>query len=206
MIRIHNASIAYGKEVIFKNLTLHVPPSTMNCITGASGKGKSSLLNAIMGFTPLNEGSITINNQPLSKENIHTIRNNIAWLPQEIALPAEWVYDMIEIPFLLKANQTSPFSKEKLFSYFKMLDLDQNLYEKRVREISGGQRQRIMLSVATLLEKKILIVDEPTSALDAASVGKVILFLQHLRDKGITILAVSHDERFITACDHIYTL
>ena len=87
-----------------------------------------------------------------------------------------------------------------------MLDLDQNLYEKRVREISGGQRQRIMLSVAALLEKKILIVDEPTSALDAASVGRVILFLQNLRDKGVTILAVSHDERFIAACDHIYTL
>lgn len=206
MIHIHNASIAYGSEILFKGLTLQIPLATMNCITGASGKGKSSLLNAIMGFTPLSDGTITIDNQLLSKENIHAIRNKIAWLPQEIALPAEWVHEMIEIPFLLKANQLLPFSKTELLSYFDALGLDKNLYEKRVREISGGQRQRIMLTVATMLHKKMLIVDEPTSALDPSSIDKVILFLQNLRNKGVTILAVSHDERFISACDHTYTL
>jgi ABC-type multidrug transport system ATPase subunit len=206
MIHIHNASIAYGREILFKGLTLHVPPATMNCITGASGKGKSSLLNAIMGFTPLQEGSVTINNLRLSQENISTNRNCIAWLPQEVALPAEWVREMIETPFLLKANQSNPFSKIELLSYFEALGLDRNLYDKRVREVSGGQRQRIMLAVAALLHKKIIIVDEPTSALDPASVEKVIIFLKSLSKKGVTILAVSHDERFIAACDHTYTL
>lgn len=112
----------------------------------------------------------------------------------------------IQLPFELKANRGIHFSKTELFSTFKELNLEEELYTKRVSEISGGQRQRIMIAVAALLQKPFLIVDEPTSALDAVSVERVLNFFNILSQKGMTILAVSHDRTFKLGCDNIIYL
>lgn len=206
MLDIINTSISFGNDILFKGLTIQLKKTEMVCVTGQSGKGKSSLLNAIMGFVPLKEGTISVDGVKLGIGTVEQIRRKIAWLPQELSLPSEWVSEMIAIPFELKANQAVHFSKDKLLSFFSLLGLDTELYNKKVSEISGGQRQRIMIAVAACLEKELLIVDEPTSALDPISVDKVIDFFQFLRNKGMTILAVSHDMRFIKACDSSYVL
>lgn len=206
MLDIINASISFGNDILFSGLTIRLKKTEMACITGESGKGKSSLLNAIMGFIPLKEGTISVDGIKLSITTVEQIRRKIAWLPQELSLPSEWVSEMVAIPFSLKANQTVHFSKDKLLSFFPPLGLDIELYNKKVSEISGGQRQRIMIAVAACLEKELLIVDEPTSALDPLSVDKVIDFFRLLKNREMTILAVSHDVRFITACDSSYVL
>lgn len=137
---------------------------------------KTSLLNAILGFTSLREGSITVNNIVLNKNSIDLIRKQIAWIPQELALPLEWVKDMIQLPFGLKANRATPFSETQLFNCFGELGLERELYYKRVNEISGGQRQRMMIAVASMINKPLIVVDEPTSALDSDSTEKVLAF------------------------------
>lgn len=213
MIEIKDASIAYGNEVLFTGLSFAVKKGGMGCITGESGTGKSSLLNAVMGFVPLKQGRITVDGIDVSPSAIDRVRSRIAWVPQELALPSEWVREMIAIPFELKQNRRRcqmddkdcPL-KERLMQAFALLGLDAELYDKRVSEISGGQRQRIMLAVASLLGKEILVTDEPTSALDPASVDRVVRFFHQLQLKGTTILTVSHDPRFIAACDTIITL
>lgn len=206
MIYVDNASIVYDNQIVFTDFTMHISKGTVACITGESGKGKSSLLNALMGFVSLSEGDIRIDDIHLTSSSIERIRTLIAWLPQELALPAEWVSEMIDIPFQLKTNGNRTCDKTQLFELFKELGLEESLYGKRVQEISGGQRQRIMLAVSVLLNKKVLIVDEPTSALDPQSVQRVIGFLRRLCNNGLTVLAVSHDERFIDSCDVVYKL
>lgn len=178
----------------------------MVCISGPSGCGKSSLLNAVLGLTPLKEGSIFVGGIQLNKENIDYIRKQIAWIPQELALPTEWVKEMIALPFNLKANRNIPFSEETLFYCFEQLGLEKELYHKRVNEISGGQRQRIMIAVAAMIEKPLMIIDEPTSALDAESIQKVLTFLRQQTNKGCAILAVSHSVDFVTGCSRHITM
>lgn len=185
----------------------------MACITGESGTGKSSLLNAVMGFVPLKEGRIIVDGIKLTSETVDLIRTRIAWVPQELSLPAEWVGEMISIPFELKQNKKNSLLEEKIcplrqrvMEVWNMLALEPELYDKRVSEISGGQRQRMMIAVASLLNKKILIADEPTSALDPASVDRVIQFFHYLQLKGVTVLTVSHDSRFISGCDTVFTI
>lgn len=213
MIQINNASIVFGKDVLFSKLTFNVNKGSMACITGVSGTGKSSLLNAVMGFVPLHEGEIIVDGIILSPSSVDGIRKKIAWVPQELALPVEWVSEMITVPFELKQNRKKYLIekengsfKKRLMDAWMVLGLEPELYDKRVSEISGGQRQRMMIATAALLDKDILIADEPTSALDPASVDRIVLFFHHLKASGATILTVSHDPRFIAGCDTVFKL
>jgi len=206
ILQIDDACIAFGEDTLFSGFCLQLHEREIACISGQSGRGKTSLLNAILGFVPLKAGSITVNGILLEKTTIDLIRRQVAWIPQELALPSDWVKEMVQLPFNLKANRNTPFSLDKLFACFDELGLEEELYDKRVNEISGGQRQRIMIAVATLMQKPLLIVDEPTSALDAGSTEKVLAFFRKQMRAGSAILAVSHDQGFAQGCNQMITL
>ena len=192
MINIENISISFGNLTLFRGLDLQVHYGESVCICGGSGSGKSSLLKAVLGFVPLSEGTIRVDGTLLAPKTADHIRKKIAWIPQELALPSEWVSEMVRMPFELKANREAGFSKERLMDYFVSLGLEEKLYDKRVNEVSGGQRQRIMLAVTALLDKPLLVVDEPTSALDPISTSKIEDLVWELKDK-YTIIMVTHN-------------
>ncbi len=206
MLRIEEASITFGDKTLFSGLNLHLHSGELACIQGESGKGKTSLLNAIMGFVPLSNGRIIVDGIELDRYTIDAIRRHIAWIPQELALPSETVREMVRLPFELKTNRSTVFSERRLFDYFESLGLLNELYTKRVNEISGGQRQRIMIAVAGLLGKKIIVVDEPTSALDEGSAERVLDFFLNRAAEGTTILSVSHDRKFAAGCHRLIEL
>ncbi len=201
MLVIEDASIAFREQPLFAHFNLHISPGEMASLSGPSGCGKSSLLNAVLGFTPLKEGRIFVQGIPLERHTIDHIRKLTAWVPQDLSLPHEWVKDMVQMPFQLKANKQVVFSEQHLFDCFEELGLEVNLYHKRVSQISGGQRQRIMIAVAAMLSKPLMLADEPTSALDAVSGEKVLKFLKKQAATGTAILAVSHDEAFSAGCE-----
>ena len=205
MLQIEGASIAYGHDILFSNFNLQLRRGEIACISGSSGCGKTSLLNAILGFTPLKEGRITVNNIILDKNSIDLIRKQIAWIPQELALPLEWVKDMIQLPFSLKANRATPFSEMQLFNCFEELGLEEELYYKRVNEISGGQRQRVSIARAILKNPPILNLDEATSALDTESERLVQEALERLM-KSRTTIAIAHRLSTIKNADEICVL
>ena len=146
------------------------------------------------------EGGINVNGVELNNITIHQIRKLIAWIPQELALPMEWVRDMVQLPFTLKANRATSFNESVLFAKFEELGLENELYDKRVNEISGGQRQRMMIAVASMLNKSLILADEPTSALDVESSIMVRNFFLRQAQKGCAILAISHDANFSCGC------
>lgn len=206
ILKIDNACIAFGGDTLFSDFCLQLYEGEIACISGQSGCGKTSLLNAILGFVPLKAGSIIVNGIRLEKGTIDQIRRQVAWIPQELSLPMEWVKEMVQLPFNLKSNRATPFSTEKLFDCFEDLGLEEDLYDKRVNEISGGQRQRIMIAVAAMMKKPLMIVDEPTSALDPESTDKVIAFFRKQMKEGGAVLAVSHDQSFAQGCNQVITL
>ena len=206
MLHINNACIAFGTEVLFSGFEMKLEKGETACIVGQSGCGKTSLLNAVMGFVPLYEGTIKVGGTLLDKSTIDLVRRQIAWIPQELALPFEWVKEMVSLPFELKVNRSVPFSEERLFTCFDELGLEHELYFKRVNEVSGGQRQRIMLAVAALPNKPLIVIDEPTSALDTGSTDKVLAFFRRQAEKGAAVLAVSHDKDFASGCHYLIEL
>lgn len=207
MLRIEHLGIHFGQTDILKDVNLHVGKGELICLTGPSGCGKTTLLRAIMGFVSSYQGSIVVDNVPLSARTIESIRQRIGWMPQGLSLPIEWVSEMVRLPFDLRINKGVHYSEEKLLTYFDKLGLERGVLSKRIHEISGGQCQRILLAITALQEKPLLIIDEPTSALDSASSLRALQFVQQLaREEGRTILVVSHDKQFMEGCDKVMTL
>lgn len=206
MLRIENITLKLGNQLLFRHFNMQVNAGEMVCLTGESGCGKTSLLKVVLGFLPLSEGQIYVDNEKLTIETVQQIRQKIAYVPQELFLPCEWVSEMVQLPFELKSNRDVKFSSERLFRYWEKLGLDADSYHKRVAKISGGQRQRMMLAVSGMLRRKLLLIDEPTSALDGESMNKVMDFFQELKQEGCALLAVSHDTRFSQGCDRTINL
>lgn len=199
MIQFNNTYFIYDEKPLISGFSVNIARSEKVVIYGPSGSGKSTLIHAILGFVQAEQGEIIVNNLPISPDSINEIRQLTSWLPQDISLPYNSVRDMILAPFEFKANHSRKPSDQEILAEFDKLKLEHNLLEKGITEISGGQKQRILLLTTVLLRKPILLLDEPTSALDAQSVDLVINYLKSLTDT--TIIAISHDEKFINAFD-----
>lgn len=201
MLEVKNASVTLNGQLLFGGLSFAVDDGRTLCVTGPSGSGKTTLLRALMGFQPLAEGHISIDGELLTPSSAEEFRKIMSYIPQELALPSEWVRDMVRLPFGLKANRDVTFSKDKLMEEWGRLGLAQELYDKKVAELSGGERQRVMLSVAGMLGRPILLADEPTSALDAVSADLVAEYLRNQASHGCTVVVVTHDARLADCCD-----
>lgn len=201
MLEIKNVKIKFGDKTLLGGLSLSAEDGQVVCISGDSGCGKTSLLRAILGFLPLEEGHVSIDGELLTPAAAGEFRKFMAYVPQDLAMPMETVEEMVKMPFALKANISTPFSKKRLMEEWQKLDLDSELYDKKVSELSGGQRQRIIISTLGLLQKPIVLADEPTSALDAHTTALVLNYLKALASKGATVITVTHDPAFANGCD-----
>lgn len=206
MLQADNISICFGSECVLDNFSCHIERGEFACITGMSGCGKTSLLKAFLGLAPLAGGTIRVGEYTLSEHTCGLIRQSVAYLPQDLALPYDTVYEAVCHVLKIGGLRNDSVLEEQLHENLAKLGLDDDLLDKRMAEISGGQRQRLMLAALALLDKTVWLLDEPTAALDKASCGNVITFLMEQQRRGKTIVAVSHDHSFATQCSVIMRL
>jgi putative ABC transport system ATP-binding protein len=191
VISAKNISISYQDKTVINDLSFDADKGEKICLFGPSGGGKTTILNALMGFADIKSGKISIKNMELNHDNIDSIRKNISWLPQNINLPVNSGMELID---LLNSDDTEIISE-----YLEKFGLSKNILEKNINEISGGQKQRMVLSICLSLGRKIILLDEPTSALDDESIKKIIEVVFGLKD--ITVISTSHNPKWIENCD-----
>ena len=204
IVSVNNLFVNYEENEVIKNLSFQISKGDKAVITGESGRGKSTILNTLLGFVPISKGEISFFDKKLTAKNISKIRSRIAWLPQETALHFDSINDIIYSLFSLKINKPNTPSKTEIDQIFNQLNILPNLLDKEIDEISGGQKQRILLAGALLLKKDILIIDEPTSDLDEKNKKLITDFILSLKD--ITVIAVSHDAYWIEKSSKIIAL
>lgn len=205
MIEVENLRISLNGKTVINNLSLHVPQGKKVAITGESGSGKTTLLNNLMGFIPHFHGTIKINRLKLNTQNIHQIRKNISYLPQDLHFTIlSSAKDLFYKPFEFEANKHLFPSDEEVKRILEKFKLPPDILTKRLKEISGGQKQRIALAGVLLLKKPVLFLDEPTSALDAEVKKDVMDYIFSLDN--VTLLAATHDEEWIKRSDMIINL
>jgi len=199
MIQFIKTTIRYEKEEPIQSFSLDIKTNEKIVFTGPSGSGKSSLLNALMGFIPLAEGEIKINDLLLCPETINTIRQQLSFLPQELNLDLASARDLLLYPFEFKNNRHLLPNQKTISEILDRLLLTNHILEKKLSEISGGQKQRLALASIILLDKPVMILDEPTSALDDQSAKAVASIICSLSKT--TVISASHDVRWIESMD-----
>ena len=191
--KINNISVKIGKDVILKDVNIHIHCGELTVIIGRNGAGKTTLLKAILGEVE-HTGNIIFVDQ---KDNI-TKKIKIGFVPQSINVEKHMpttVYDFFascitHIPvFLRKDKKIYNEIKEQL----KIFGAEE-LIDKSIGDLSGGELQRVLISIATKPTPNLLILDEPVSGIDRNGIQDFYQIINKLKTEyDMSIIMVSHD-------------
>ena len=192
-------------ETILNDLSLHIKPGEKIALVGASGGGKSTLVQVILGLYPPSRGQIYFDGVPITEIGLDVVRDNVATVLQHpalfndsirnnltmgLALPDDALWQALEIAQLKDTIQTMPEQ------------LDTVVGRNGVR-LSGGQRQRLAIARMVLSKPKVVILDEATSALDAETEYQLHQALNtFLKNK--TTLIIAHRLSAVKQADRAY--
>ena len=198
ILRIENLRKEYSAEAVpIKNLNFEIHRGEVISIIGPSGTGKSTLLRMINLLERPTAGKIIFNGENIvDSGNLSVIRQKIGMIFQTFNLfeGKTVIENAIAAPIELKG-----ISLQKAYDKAKKLFERVGLLEKMFnypKELSGGQKQRAAIVRAMMMEREILLFDEPTSALDPTMVGEVLSVIKMLKNRGLTMLIVTHEMRF----------
>ncbi|MEG4204219.1 ABC transporter ATP-binding protein [Microcoleus sp. Pol7_A1] len=208
-VEYRNINFAYNSETpILQNMSLLVLPGEMIALVGASGAGKTTLVNLLPRFYDPQAGQILIDGIDIQDVTLNTLRRQIGIVPQETILFSGTIAQNIafgrsyyELQDVQKAAEIA--NAHQFISEFP--DGYQTWVGERGVNLSGGQKQRIAIARAVLLAPRILILDEATSALDSESEGLVQEALERLmRDR--TVFIIAHRLATVRRADRILVL
>lgn len=193
---------------LFKNLNFAIKPGEKVGLVGKSGGGKTSITNLLLRFNDIDEGSIRIDGQDISRVTQESLRKHIAYVPQEPLLFHRSIAENISYgkPNATKSEIEAVARLAHAHSFVKELP---NKYETLVGErgvkLSGGQRQRVAIARAMLKDAPILVLDEATSALDSESEVLIQDALWKLME-GRTAIVIAHRLSTIQKMDRIIVM
>ena len=196
------------KQALFEDFSLDVLAGQSVGLVGVSGAGKSTLTKLLLRFDDVSGGAIVIDGQDIRDVTQRSLRESIAYVPQESSLFHRSIYENI-------AYGKVAATREEVLRAAKLANADEfikdlpNGYDTLVGErgikLSGGQRQRIAIARAILKDAPILVLDEATSALDSESEALIQGALKNLM-KGRTSIVVAHRLSTIAGLDKIVVL
>ena len=208
-IEFKDVNFAYGKDSFeLKNINLTFKKNSLNAFVGASGCGKSTVSNLLMGFWDADSGRIEINGKDIKDYSQENISNLIGSVQQEVILFDLSIFDNIAIG-KLNATKEEVIEAAKKARCHDFISALPNGYETRVGEmgvkLSGGEKQRISIARMILKNAPILILDEAMAAVDSENerlIGEAIDDLS--KDK--TIITIAHHLNTIRDSDQIIVM
>ena len=208
-IEFKDVNFAYGKDGFeLKNINLTFKKNSLNAFVGASGCGKSTVSNLLMGFWDADSGRIEINGKDIKDYSQENISNLIGSVQQEVILFDLSIFENIAIG-KLNATKEEVIEAAKKARCHDFISALPNGYETRVGEmgvkLSGGEKQRISIARMILKNAPILILDEAMAAVDSENerlIGEAIDDLS--KDK--TIITIAHHLNTIRDSDQIIVM
>ncbi|WP_315791862.1 DevA family ABC transporter ATP-binding protein [Fischerella sp. JS2] len=211
VISIKNLNHYFGqgnlcKQVLF-DINLNIYAGEIVIMTGPSGSGKTTLLTLMGGLRYAQEGSLKIFDQEMcgtSKKQLTQIRRQIGYIFQaHNLLTFLTAKQNVRMSLELHEEMLNQALDAKATTILEQVGLG-NRVNYYAEKLSGGQRQRVAIARALVSHPKIVLADEPTAALDKKS-GRDVVELMHklAKEKGCTILLVTHDNRILDIGDRI---
>jgi len=209
-IAYRHVAFAYpeSQDWVLKDLNFTVKPGEMLALVGASGAGKSSLVNLLPRFYDPQQGEILIDGTNIRHVTLNSLRRQIGIVPQETILFSGNIAENIAFGQPEISLEAVKEAAQVANAHQFISQLAQGYYTyvgERGMNLSGGQRQRIAIARAVLLDPKILILDEATSALDSESEALVQEALDRLL-KERTVFIIAHRLATVRGADRIFVL
>jgi ATP-binding cassette subfamily C protein len=207
-VGLHDIRFAYGDgPVVLDGISLEIPAGEKVAFVGASGGGKTTLVQVILGLYSPTSGSVRFDGVPVDQIGMDVVRDNVATVLQQPALfndsvrmnltlgrdmPDEVLWSALEVAQLRDVVEDLPQK------------LDTLLGRQGVR-LSGGQRQRLAVARMVLSNPKVVILDEATSALDGETEGRLHAALTSFL-RGRTTIIIAHRLSAVRQADRVYVL
>lgn len=201
--------MADSKVEVLRDVNLEVFSGEFVAVCGASGTGKTTLLNLVSGIDKPTSGTISVFGEDLTEKDEDYLSdfrcNKIGFVFQSynlmstltvaenIAFPMEW------------SRKCAREIEERVSELFEMLGI-QHRENHFPAQLSGGEQQRVALARALANDPPLFLADEPTGNLDAVNAQKIIDILQMLKGKGKTVTVSTHDERIMRLADQTFCL
>lgn len=190
-IEFEGVNFKYDDKLVLKNINLDIEAGNTVAIMGATGAGKSSLINLIGRYYDTCKGSIKIDGIDIKEYNLEFLRKNMAIVPQETFLFSETILNNIKF-----SNENASFEEIKEASklacaneFIEGLELGYNTeIGERGIGLSGGQKQRIAIARSLVRKAKILILDDSTSALDMETEHELLKNLSNRKHESTTFI------------------
>ncbi|MGN6532292.1 MAG: ATP-binding cassette domain-containing protein [Ginsengibacter sp.] len=208
-IAFKNVFFNFKNDLVLKNLSLTILEGDFIGLSGISGKGKTTMINLLLGFLDPCYGSILLNGISTETEDRQQFWKQISYLKQETLL----IYDSILKNITLNENDFDFQKLEEVTRATGLKELIENYpegYNKIITEngknLSGGQRQRIAIARALYKESDLIILDEPFSELDWLSEERLLHYFSELARTGKMIILITHHKESLSFCNKIISL
>nr|WP_197407987.1 amino acid ABC transporter ATP-binding protein [Lampropedia cohaerens] len=208
MIAAHGLGKAFGTNRVLQGVSLDLAHGEVVAVIGPSGSGKSTFLRCLNHLETIDEGSVTIDGEPLAtagqdgrshyvpEREVRRICRKMGMVFQSFNLFPHMtvLQNLIEAPMTVKglAREAAVAKAEALLDKVGLL-AKRDSYPGR---LSGGQKQRVAIARALAMEPQIMLFDEPTSALDPELTGEVLRTMRALAQERMTMLVVTHEMGF----------
>ena len=214
MIEVKNVTKTYGKKQnafrALKDVSLTIPDGASVAILGKSGSGKSTLMHAMSGLDRPEKGEVVIDGEDILKLKTKAVdrfrAEKIGFIFQSFFVQGnESVYDNVSLPLEI-ARVPQKKRKTRVGQALRAVELSDKVKSK-AKNLSGGQKQRLAIARAIANEPSIIFADEPTGNLDSVTGAKVEeLLFGYNKNKGVTLIIVTHDAELAAKCDMIVNI
>lgn len=196
------------KQILF-DVSVSVAPGEIVILTGPSGSGKTTLLTLMGALRSAQEGSVTVLGQELrgaSAKRLVSVRQQIGYIFQAHNL-LESLTASQNVQMALQLHEVGARERrERAAEILREVGLGERI-EHHPGQLSGGQKQRVAIARALVANPKIILADEPTASLDKQSGRDVVGIMQRLaKEKDVTVVLVTHDNRILDIADRIVHL
>ncbi|NYT44160.1 ABC transporter ATP-binding protein [Alcaligenaceae bacterium] len=207
MIEVQGLRAGYGAINILWDVSISVRPGELTTIIGPNGAGKTTLLRAIMGLLPVSQGTIQLNDKPLSGIPTWKMPDlGVVMIPEGRMVFKDMTIEenLMLGAFTPKHRASSRRQCDKAYDMFPRLRERRN---QRAGTLSGGEAQMLAMGRGLMADPQVLIIDEPSLGLAPVVVNELFQTLGRLKAEGRTIILVEQStHRAVGVADHVYLM